>query len=90
MRPPYNYFVAENFQAEFVTWSSLSLTGLNSEFSFSLASYQNEAKENSQPYYSSIADWRRNRFMHFLEELAQSEMLTASFRFRTLVTDFIS
>ena len=33
-----------------------SLTGLNSEFSFSLIGYQTKAKENSLSYYSPKAE----------------------------------
>ena len=51
-----------------------SLTGLNSEFSFSKTSYLTKAEELSLPYYLPIAGGRIIGFIPFPSVLVQCEM----------------
>ena len=67
-----------------------SLTGLNSEFSFSLTSCLTKAEEPSLPYYLSIAGWRLIGFIPFPRVLALCEMQSVTSRIWTHVTVSIS
>ena len=67
-----------------------SLTGLNSEFSFSLTSCLTPAEEHSLPYYLPIAGGRRIGFIPFPRVLVQCEMQSVSSRIWTRVAVFIS
>ena len=67
-----------------------SLTGLNSEFSFSLTNCLTKAEEPSLPYYLPIAGGRIIGFIPFLRVLVQCEMQSASSRIWTRVTVSIS
>ena len=57
-----------------------SLTGLNSEFSFSQTSCLTKAKEPSLPYYLPIAGGRIIRFIPFPRVLVLCEMQSVSSR----------
>ena len=63
-----------------------SLTGLNSEFSFSKTSCLTKAEEPSLPYYSLIAGGRIIGFIPFPRVLVLCEMQSASSRIWTRVT----
>ena len=62
-----------------------SLTGLNSEFSFSYTSCLTEAKEPSLPYYLPITGGRIIGFIPFPRVLVLCEMQSASFRIWTRI-----
>ena len=62
-------------QGQFFKWS---LTGLNSEFSFSLTSCLTKAEEPSLPYYLPIAGRRLIGFIHFPRVLVLCEMQSVS------------
>ena len=67
-----------------------SLTGLNSEFSFSLTVCLTKVKEPSLPYYLRIAGGRIIGFIPFPKVLALCEMQTVSSRIWTQVAVSIS
>ena len=67
-----------------------SLTGLNSEFSFSLTSCLTRAEEPSLPDYLPIAGGRIIGFIPFQRFLVLCEMQSASSRIWTRVAVFIS
>ena len=67
-----------------------SLTGLNSELSFSQTSCHSKAKEPSLPYYLPIAGGRIIRFIPFPRVLVLCEMESVSSRIWTRVTVSIS
>ena len=67
-----------------------SLTGLNSEFSFSLTSCLTKAEEPSLPYYLLIAGGRIIGFIPFPRVLVLCEMLSVSSRIWTCVVVSIS
>ena len=67
-----------------------SLTGLNSEFSFSSTSCLNRAEEPSLPYYLPIAGRRIFGFIPFPRVLVLCEMQSVSSRIWTRVAVFIS
>ena len=67
-----------------------SLTGLNSEFSFSLTSCLTKAVELSLPYYLPIAGGRIIGFIPFSRVLVLCEMQSVSSRIWTRVTMSIS
>ena len=67
-----------------------SLTGLNSEFSFSYTSCLTKAEELSLSYYLPIAGRRIIRFIPFPRVLVLCEMQSASSRIWTRVTVSIS
>ena len=67
-----------------------SLTGLNSEFSFSHTSCLTKAKELSLPYYLPIAGGRIIGFIPFPRVLVLCEMQSVSSRIWTPVTMSIS
>ena len=67
-----------------------SLTGLNSEFSFSLTSYLIMAEEPSLPYYLPIVGGRIIGFIPFPRVLMVCEMQSVSSRIWTRVTVSIS
>ena len=67
-----------------------SLTGLNSEFSFSLTSCLTKAEELSLPYYLPIAGGRIIGFIPFPRVLVLCEMQSASSRIWTRVAVSIS
>ena len=67
-----------------------SLTGLNSEFSSSLASCLTKAEEPSLSYYLSIAGGRIIGFIPFPRVLVQCEMQSISSRIWTRIAAFIS
>ena len=66
------------------------LTGLNSEFSFSLTSCLTKAEEPSLPYYLPIAGGRIIGFIPFSRVLVLCEMQSVSSRIWTRVTVSIS
>ena len=70
--------------------SKRSLTGLNSEFSFSLTSCLTKAEELSLPYYLPIAGGRIIGFIPFPRVLVQYEMQSVSSRIWTRVAVSIS
>ena len=63
-----------------------SLTGLNSEFSFSYTSCLIKAEEPSLPYYLAIAGGRIIGFIPFPRVLVLCEMQSVSYRIWTRVT----
>ena len=67
-----------------------SLTGLNSEFSFSYTSWLTKAEEPSLPYYLPIARGRIIRFIPFPRVLVLCEMQSFSSRIWTRVAVSIS
>ena len=67
-----------------------SLTGLNSEFSFSLTSCHTQAEEPSLPNYLPIAGGRMTGFISFPKVLVLCEMLSVSSRIWTRVAMSIS
>ena len=67
-----------------------SLTGLNSEFSFSYTNCLPKAEEPSLPYYLPIAGGRIIGFIPFPRVLVLCEMQSVSSRIWTRVTVFIS
>ena len=67
-----------------------SLTGLNSEFSFSLTSYLTKAEELCLSYYLPIAGGRIIGFIPFPRVLVLCEMQSVSSRIWTLVAMSIS
>ena len=67
-----------------------SLTGLNSEFSFSLTSCLTKAEEPSLPYYLPIAGGRIFGFIPFPRVLGLCEMQSVRSRIWTLVAVSIS
>ena len=67
-----------------------SLTGLNSEFSFSLTSCLTKAEEPSRPYYLPIAGGRIIGFIPFPRVLVLCEMQSVSSRIWTRVAMSIS
>ena len=67
-----------------------SLTGLNSEFSFSLTSCLNKAEEHSLSYYLPIAGRRSIGFIPFPRVLVLCEMQPVSSRIWTRVAVSIS
>ena len=67
-----------------------SLTGLNSEFSFSKTSRLTKAKEPSLPYYLPIAGGRIIGFIPFPRVLVLCEMQSVSSRIWTRVAVSIS
>ena len=67
-----------------------SLTGLNSEFSFSKTSCLNKAEEISLSYYLPIAGGRIIGFIPFPRVLVLCEMQSVSSRIWTRVAVFIS
>ena len=67
-----------------------SLTGLNSEFSFSRTSCLTEAEEPSLPYYLLVAGGRIVGFILFLRALVLCEMQLASSRIWTRVVVSVS
>ena len=68
----------------------LSLTGLNSEYSFSLTSCLSKAEEPSLSYYLLIAGGRIIGFIPFPRVLVLCEMQSVSSRIWTCVTVSIS
>ena len=66
------------------------LTGLNSEYSFSLTSCLTKAEELSLPYYLPIAGGRIIGFIPFVRVLVLCEMQSVSSRFWTRVAVSIS
>ena len=68
----------------------LSLTGLNSEFSFSLTSCLTKTEEPSLSYYLPIAGGKIIGFIPFPRVLVLCEMQLVSSRIWTRVTVFIS
>ena len=64
-------------QGQFFKWS---LTGLNSEFSFSYSSCLSKAEEPSLPYYLPIAGGRIIGFISFPRILVLCEMQSVSFK----------
>ena len=74
-------------QGQFFKWS---LTGLNSEFSFSETSWLTKAEEPSQPYYLPIAGGRIIGFIPFPRVLVLCEMQSVSSRIWTHITVSIS
>ena len=67
-----------------------SLTGFNSEFSFSYTSCLTKAEEPSLSYYLPIAGGRIIGFIPFPRVLVQCEMQSISSRIRTRVAVTIS
>ena len=67
-----------------------SLTGLNSEFSFSYTSYLTKAEEPSLPYYLPIVGGRIIGFIPFPRVLVLCEMQSVSSRIWTRVAVSIS
>ena len=67
-----------------------SLTGFNSEFSFSKTSCLTKAEEPSLSYYLPIAEGRITGFIPFPGVLVQCEMQSVSSRFWTRVAVSIS
>ena len=67
-----------------------SLTGLNSEFSFSQTGCLTKAKESILPYYSFIRGGRIIAFIPFPRVLVQREMQSASSRIWSRVSVSIS
>ena len=67
-----------------------SLTGMNSEFTFSLTSCLTKAEELSLPYYLPIAGGRIIGFIPFPRVLVLCEMQPATSRIWTHITMFIS
>ena len=67
-----------------------SLTGLNSEFSFSLTSCLTNVEEPSLPYYLPIAGGRIIGFIPFPRVLVQCEMQSVSSKIWTRVAVSIS
>ena len=67
-----------------------SLTGLNSEFSFSYTSCLTKAEESSLPYYLPIVGGGIIRFIPFPRVLVLREMQSVSSRIWTRVTVSIS
>ena len=67
-----------------------SLTGLNSEFSFSYTSCLTKAEEHSLPYYLPIAGRRIIGFIPFPRVLVLCEMQSVSSRIWTRVAVSIS
>ena len=67
-----------------------SLTGLNSEFSFSSTGCRTKVKEFSLPYYLSIAGRRIIGFIPFSRVLSRCEMQTVSSRIQTCVALSVS
>ena len=67
-----------------------SLTGLNSEFSFSLTSCLTKAEEPSLPYYLPIVGGRIIGFIPFPRVLVLCEMISVSSRIWTRVAVSIS
>ena len=74
-------------QGQFFKWS---LTGLNSEFSFSWTSCLTKAEENSLSYYLPIAGGRIIGFIPFSRVLVLCEMLSVSSRIWTQIYCLIS
>ena len=74
-------------QGQIFKWS---LTGLNSEFSFSETSCLTKAKESSLSYYLPIAGGRIIGFIPFPRVLVLCEMQSASSRIWTRVAVSIS
>ena len=72
--PPHEQDVT---QGQFFKWSK---TGLNSEFSFSLAGCLNKARELSLPYYLTIAGGRIIGFIPFPRVLVLCETQSTSSR----------
>ena len=68
----------------------LSLTGLNSEFSFSKTSCLTKAEETSLPYYLPIVGGRIIGFIPFPRVLVLCDMQSVSSRIWTRVTVSIS
>ena len=73
-----------------VNFFQQSLTGLNSEFSFSKTSCLTKAEEHSLPYYLPIAGRRIIGFIPFPRVLVLCEMQSASSRIWTRVAVSIS
>ena len=69
-------------QCQFFKWS---LTGLNSEFSFSKTSWRIKVEENSLPYYLPIAGGRIIGFIPFPRVLVLWEMQSVSSRIWTRI-----
>ena len=67
-----------------------SLTGLNSEFSFSKTNCLIKAEEPSLPYYLPLAGGRIIGFIAFQRVLVLCEMQSVSSRIWTLIAVFIS
>ena len=67
-----------------------SLTGLNSEFSFSDTSCLTKVEQHSLPYYLPIAGGRIIGFIPFPRVLVQCEKQSVSSRIWTRVAVFIS
>ena len=70
--------------------SKQSLTGFNSEFSFSYTSCLTKAEEPSLSYYLPIAGGRIIGFIPFPRVLVQCEMQSVSSRIWTRLAAFIS
>ena len=85
-------FTNPSSRAGYDTWSIFkwSLTGLNSQFSFSLTSCLNKAEESSLSYYLPIAGGRIIGFIPFPRVLVQCEMQSVSSTIWTRVAVFIS
>ena len=79
-------FTNSSTWVEYVTWSIFkwSLTGLNSEFSFSLTGCLSNTQEPILPYY--LAEGRLVKFIPFSRVLALCEMQTVSSRIETCIT----
>ena len=85
-------FTNPSAQAGYVTRPIFkrSLTGLNSELSFSKTSCLTKAEEPSLPYYLPIAGGRIIEFIPFPRVLVLWEMQSVSFRIWSRVAVFIS
>ena len=85
-------FVNPSARAEYDTRSIFkrSLTGFNSEFSFSKTSCLTEAEEHSLPNYLSIAGGRVIGFIPFSSVLVLCEMPSVLSRIWTRVAESIS
>ena len=68
-----------------VNFFKRSLTGLNSEFSFSKTSCLTKAEEPSLPYYLHITEGRIIGFIPFPKVLVLCEMQSATSRFWTRI-----
>ena len=88
----WSYLPNPSVQAGYDTRSIFkrSLTGLNSEFSFSYTSCLTKAEEPSLSYYLPIAGGRIIGFIPFPKVLVLCEMQSASFRIWTRVAMSIS
>ena len=89
---PFTLFTNPSTRAGYDTRSIFkrSLTGFNSEFSFSLTSCLTKAEELSLSYYLPIAGWRIIGFIPFPRVIVLREMQSVSSRIWTRVVVSIS